>query len=103
MQALNFVDKMSAKKMTFHDIRHFLRESRSSMLDQVNYVTQAEYNECPACLSQHVLRAGRAGVGWKNAAVARHKLQLACDWMSRGLTLFIYNSSPGMLETFNAV
>ena len=54
------------------------------MLNQFNSVTQAEYKECPARLSQHILRTGRAGLGWKNAAVAKQKLQLASDWMSRG-------------------
>ena len=87
-QALEFMQSFTKKKMTTHDARHLLRENRSSMINQMNSVTQAEYNECPARFAHHLIRRAHTGVGWKNNAVAKQTLPLASNWTSRGFDVY---------------
>ena len=83
-QAFEHMQKLTKKNMSIHDTRHFLRVNRSSLLNQNMSGTQAECNEWPAKLAQHILRRARTGVGWRNKAVAHQKLALACEWVSSG-------------------
>ena len=46
-QPQQFIVRVSTQKTTKDVVRHVLRANHSSMLNQLNSVTQAKYNDCP--------------------------------------------------------
>ena len=79
-----FLERISHMEVGKKEVRHYLSSSRSSLLNQRISASQAEFGTTPALYSQSLLRRNSAGIGFKNKAVAKQKLALACHWASTG-------------------
>merc|ERR1712079_743783 len=79
-----FLERISHMDVGRKEVRHYLSPNRSSLLNQRVSASQADFGKTPALYSQSLLRRNSAGIGFKNKAVAKQTLALACHWASAG-------------------